>query len=176
MHIHKLAGLHVSKMQNENFVIVPFAPQYRDAFRSLNLAWITAHWDPEPEDFKLLDHPEEHIIEPGGHILFALIGPEVVGTCALVKTDAHGYELAKMAVAESARGHGIGLALGQAVIEPAKQAGATRVFLESNTILEPAIALYRKLGFEPFSGDPSPYERANIQMELYLSVPGAGSG
>jgi hypothetical protein len=43
-----------------------------------------------------------------------------------------------------------------------------RLILESNTILEPAIALYRKLGFTEFSGVPSEYDRCNIHMELWL--------
>jgi len=41
---------------------------------------------------------------------------EIVGTCALIKTDDDTYELAKMAVTERARGKNIGWLLGQAVI------------------------------------------------------------
>ena len=41
--------------------------------------------------------------------------------------------------------------------------------LESNTILDPAINLYRKLGFEPVQGGVSPYDRCNIQMEMWLT-------
>ncbi len=48
----------------------------------------------------------------------------------------------------------------------ARAAGAWRVYLESNTMLKPAINLYYKLGFRKTAGPPSPYERSNIQMEL----------
>jgi GNAT superfamily N-acetyltransferase len=78
------------------------------------------------------------------------------------------YELAKMAVSPEARGKNIGWLLGNAIIEKARSIGAHRLYLESNTILKPAISLYHKLGFKKITGPPSPYERANIQMELIL--------
>jgi len=43
-------------------------------------------------------------LQPGGHILMARYNREIVGTCALIKTDDDTYELAKMAVTERARG------------------------------------------------------------------------
>ena len=58
--------------------------------------------------------------------------------------------------------------LGEAIIKRAKELGVKRVYLESNTILTPAINLYRKLGFTEFAGETSPYQRCNIQMELFL--------
>ena len=53
-------------------------------------------------------------------------------------------------------------------MDRARELGASRVFLESNTILEPAINLYRKLGFTPVQDEASPYDRCNIQMEIWL--------
>jgi hypothetical protein len=44
--------------------------------------------------------------------------------------------------------------------------GANRVYLGSNTQLRPAINLYTKLGFKKITGHASPYERADIHMEL----------
>lgn len=93
---------------------------------------------------------------------------EIVGTCALIKLNDDTYELAKMAVSEAARGKGVGWLLGQAAIHKAREFKAKTIFLESNTILEPAIKLYQKLGFQKIVGQPSPYERCNIQMELKL--------
>jgi GNAT superfamily N-acetyltransferase len=78
------------------------------------------------------------------------------------------FELAKMAVNPAAQGKHIGWLLGNAIIETAKLAGAKKIFLESNTILKPAIQLYHKLGFKKIINRPSPYERSNIQMELIL--------
>ena len=68
----------------------------------------------------------------------------------------------------SARDKGIGWSLGQAAIAKVRELGGKTIFLESNTILEPAIALYQKLGFRKITGKTSIYERCNIQMELRL--------
>ena len=149
--------------------IVPFQPQHRDAFERLNLAWITRHWEPELKDFQVLGDPHKHIIAHGGYIAMALEDDNAVGCCALIRQDAACFELAKMAVEESVRGQGIGWALAHHVIDRARSQGAERVFLESNTVLTPAINLYRKLGFKVVTGPPSPYERANVQMELTLA-------
>jgi GNAT superfamily N-acetyltransferase len=122
----------------------------------------------EKEDYKALDHPQEYILDKGGHIFMALYKGAPVGTSALIPMEDGGYELAKMAVSPSAQGLGIGFLLGQACIEKARTLGAGRVYLESNTKLKPAISLYHKLGFRKVAGPPSPYERCNIQMEVRL--------
>ncbi len=151
--------------------IVNYEPQHQAAFRALNVEWISTYFVMEAADYKALDHPETYILEKGGHILVALYEDEPVGVCALIKMDDDpemDYELAKMAVSPKVQGKKIGWTLAQAVIEKAKSLGATMLFLESNTILAPAISLYRKLGFIEISNRPSPYERANIQMKLPL--------
>ena len=107
-------------------------------------------------------------MQPGGHIYLARHNNKIVGTCALIKVNDDTYELAKMAVTQSNRSKGIGWLLGQAAIIKARELGAKTVFLESNTILKPAINLYRKLGFRKIVGQPSAYKRCNIQMELKL--------
>jgi ribosomal protein S18 acetylase RimI-like enzyme len=80
------------------------------------------------------------------------------------------YELAKMAVDPRFRGRGIGHQLGAAIIERARRLGAKTIFLESNTILAPAISLYRKLGFVETERQPTPYARGNIHMVLKLDL------
>ena len=148
--------------------IVDYQPGYKAIFKQLNEEWITTWFKMEEADYKSLDHPEEYILDKGGYILFALYMGNPVGTCALIKMDNQTFELAKMAVSPQAKGKGIGELLGNAAINKAKQAGAKKLYLESNTILKPAISLYYKLGFKKVNGTPSPYERANIQMELSL--------
>lgn len=54
-------------------------------------------------------------------------------------------------------------------VDAARELGATNIYLESNTILEPAINLYHKLGFQKITGQVSPYERTNIHMVLDLA-------
>lgn len=150
--------------------IVPYKSKYAEAFRKLNEEWISTYFKMEEADHKALDHPKEYILDKGGEILVALYNEEPVGVCALIKMNdpQYDYELAKMAVSPKAQGKNIGWLLGQAVIEKARSLGATMIYLESNTILKPAISLYHKLGFKKVTGRPTPYERCNIQMELAL--------
>jgi ribosomal protein S18 acetylase RimI-like enzyme len=146
--------------------IVDYEPSHEEAFRRLNEAWISKYFIIEPADRKVLDSPQSQILEKGGHILVALLADAVVGVCALLQLDDNGYELAKMAVSPEVQGRGIGWMLGRAAVERARSLGASRLYLESNTRLKPAIALYEKLGFRRIVGPPSPYSRSNIQMEL----------
>jgi ribosomal protein S18 acetylase RimI-like enzyme/predicted transcriptional regulator len=150
--------------------IIDYQPQYLTAFKQLNVDWITTWFKMEEADYKILDHPKEYILDKSGHILFALYDGKPVGTCALVKKDDQTFELSKMAVSPEAKGKGIGWLLGNAAIEKAKESGMKRLYLESNTILKPAINLYYKLGFKKVTGSPSPYERSNIHMELNLQA------
>jgi DNA-binding MarR family transcriptional regulator/GNAT superfamily N-acetyltransferase len=154
--------------ESKEVEIVDYIPEYKLAFKQLNEEWITTWFKMEEADHKSLDHPKEYILNKGGHILFALYKGKPVGTCALIKIDDCSFELAKMAVSPEAKNKGVGFLLGKAAVEKAKQAGAGKLYLESNTILKPAINLYHKLGFKKITGPPSPYERANIQMELNL--------
>ena len=144
--------------------------RHRSAFRELNLAWIRKLWEPEASDYAVLDDPQSAVIDPGGYIAIAERDGVPIGTCALIPMEDGGVELAKMAVTDTAKGLGIGERLGRHVIEEARRRGATSVYLETNTALEPAIALYRKLGFEAVSGRPSPYARCNLQMRLELDA------
>jgi GNAT superfamily N-acetyltransferase len=92
-----------------------------------------------------------------------------MGVCALFRESAKRYELARMAVDPSERGKGYGSALLRAAIELAKADGAESLYLLSNTVLAPAIALYRKHGFYTVSEGAHPvYERCNIVMERAL--------
>ncbi|MBS1663940.1 MAG: GNAT family N-acetyltransferase [Bacteroidetes bacterium] len=148
--------------------IIDYTPAHQSAFRQLNEEWITKYFRMEESDYKALDHPQEYILDKGGHIYIAVYKDEPVGACALIPMDDGGFELAKMAVSPRAQGLGIGYLIGQACIDKARALGARRVYLESNTALKAAISLYHKLGFRKVTGPPSPYERANIQMELML--------
>src|SRR6185503_10624108 len=154
--------------EGKHVTIVDYEPGYKQAFKELNEQWITRYFKMEASDYKYLDYPEENILDQNGVILFALAGGKPVGTCALVETGEQVFELAKMAVADEAKGKGIGYLLGQAAVERARALGAKKLFLESNTRLDPAISLYQKLGFRRIFGQPSPYERSNIQMKLIL--------
>lgn len=158
------------KRETQPVTITDYEPKYRKAFRDLNEEWISGLFKMEKADYLALDNPESHILDKGGHILVALLDDEPVGVCALIRMQdkPYDFELAKMAVAPKAQGKNIGWQLGQAIIEKAVMVKAKSIYLESNTKLRPAISLYRKLGFTEITGQPSPYERCDIQMELTL--------
>jgi GNAT superfamily N-acetyltransferase len=148
--------------------ILDYQPEFHADFKRLNEEWIAKYFEMEAADYQSLNHPEEKILKPGGHILMARYQGAIVGSCALIKVSDETYELAKMSVTEKVQGQGIGWRLGQAAIQKARELGTSKLFLESNTKLEPAIKLYQKLGFQRVVGSPSPYARCNIQMELNL--------
>lgn len=150
--------------------IVDYIPEYKQAFRDLNAEWISKWFKMEEADYKALDNPEGYILNKGGYILVALYNNEPAGVCALIKMDDsdYEYEMAKMAVSPTVQGKNIGFLLGSAIVEKAILLGAKKIYLESNTILKPAINLYHKLGFNKVAARTSPYERSNIQMELVV--------
>ena len=154
--------------------VVPFDPtraDHRAAFRDLNLAWIEAHFAVEARDRHELDDPQGHILACGGEIFMADDDGAIVGTCALLAEPDGACELAKMAVRASARGRGVGRALGEAAVAAARARGAPRIDLLSNTVLGPAIGLYRALGFVEVPLPATDYARANIKMVLDLTSP-----
>ncbi|MDQ1166333.1 bifunctional helix-turn-helix transcriptional regulator/GNAT family N-acetyltransferase [Flavobacterium sp. SORGH_AS_0622] len=156
--------------ESKDVEIVEYKSEYKEVFKSLNEEWISTYFEMEEADYKALDNPEDYILNKGGKILVALYKNEPVGVCALIKTKnpEYDFEMAKMAVSPKAQGKNIGWLLGKAIVDTAKELGAKKIYLESNTILKPAINLYYKLGFEKVFGLSTPYKRCNIQMELVL--------
>ncbi|KGO93601.1 bifunctional helix-turn-helix transcriptional regulator/GNAT family N-acetyltransferase [Flavobacterium subsaxonicum] len=158
--------------ESKNVQIINYEPQYKSAFRSLNEEWISTYFEMEEADFIALNNPVEYILAKGGKIFVALYNNEPVGVCALIKMEdkKYDFEMAKMAVSPKVQGKNVGWLLGQAIINAAKNEGAAALYLESNTILKPAINLYHKMGFKKIAGQPTPYKRCNIQMELDLKL------
>ena len=149
----------------------PFKPGDEAAFRSLNEAWIAKYFVIEEADHAVLEYPVENILEPGGHIFMALIDDRPIGCCALLPMGPGEFELAKMAVLESERGHGTGRKILEYAIAQAKKLGAERLYLETNRKLANAIHLYESVGFRHVSPEqviPSPYARANVFMEMKI--------
>ncbi len=160
-----------ARREHSEVQIVEFQPQYKKAFYELNRKWIELYWELEPHDIEVLENPEKHILDKGGHIFVALYNGFPVGVCALCpmpEESAYDFELAKLAVNNSIQRKGIGRRLCDAVIDKARELGGEMLFLESNTRLKPAIALYRKLGFKELPEYHPAYARGDIQMELTL--------
>ncbi|MBB2147329.1 bifunctional helix-turn-helix transcriptional regulator/GNAT family N-acetyltransferase [Pedobacter gandavensis] len=159
------------RRESKDVQIVEFQDQYQEAFKALNEQWISNYFEIEEADNKALDNPKSYILDKGGKIFVALYNDKPVGVCALIKMDDpdYQYEMAKMAVSPDVQGKSIGWLLGRAVLNAANELGASKIYLESNTLLKPAINLYHKLGFKKVVGRFTPYTRCNIQMELVLN-------
>ena len=151
-------------------LVVRYRKEFRDAFEQLNREWIELYFVLEPADQETLGDPQRKILDPGGQVFFVLDQGAVQGTCAVLRHSADECEIAKMAVAPAARGRGYGDLLMAACLAFAREIDSRRVVIVSNTVLSPAIQLYRKHGFVqvPLARDGR-YRRANIRLELDLS-------
>lgn len=150
-------------------VIRSFRPGDEIAFRDINLEWIERFFAVEQKDRDVLDNPRKCILDRGGEILLALDGDEPVGVVALAVMGEGSVELAKMGVRSAAQGKGAGRLLLAGAIAKARKMGMRRVYIETNSKLGPALKLYRDAGFQPLRETvPSPYARADMQLELFL--------
>lgn len=138
-------------------------------FAKLNYEWLEKYFYVEDYDREVLENPKEHIIDKGGHIFFAQADTEIIGTVALIKRGEDTFELSKMAVTPKFQGQKIGKGLIEVALSYSRKQKMKRVMLDSNRKLEPALALYSKMGFKGIPTDSNtPYERCNIRMERVL--------
>ena len=139
--------------------------RYFDDFIRLNEEWISHYFELEAADRALAANPQK-VINDGGYIFCLLDDGKVLGVCALFYSEPAVYELARMAVSPLAQGRGLSHQLMDAALSKLKCIEARKVYLISNTKLEPAIALYKKHGFDTVSiGQHPVYARADIVME-----------
>jgi putative acetyltransferase len=157
--------------------IIGWDPRYASDVARLSREWIERDFVSKPEDEAYYADPAGKVMAAGGEIFLAFDRdardgdrPDVaIGTCAAVPRTDGSIELSKLAVTERAKGRGIGRALCIEVITFARERGAPRVWLLTNTALAPALALYESLGFlrrqMPFA---PPHADATVYMELDL--------
>ena len=142
-------------------------------FAALNAAWIEDMHYLEDSDLEMVRRPETYL-ENGGQVFTAHLDGAVVGAVALkphLTGDKAGqWELTKMAVDTSARGHGIGQRLMDACHDYAKnELGLSSLFLLSNTKNAAALRLYERNGWVVNHEGPHPiYDRCNIGMRVEL--------
>lgn len=153
----------------KNFDLVDFSPEYAEAFKELNLEWIEEHFEPENIDLMMLSDPQKMFIDSGGAIVFAIVDNDIVGCCGLLKHNKTTYEISKMAVTSAYQGLGLGKAMMDRTLKIASDLGATRLEIMSNTILSPAINLYKSVGFVEIPLTSDAYDRGNISLRLDLA-------
>ncbi|MEP7374112.1 MAG: GNAT family N-acetyltransferase [Chitinophagaceae bacterium] len=149
--------------------IIPFEEKYASNFKQLNIEWLLQYFAIEAYDEYQLSHPVEEIIDKCGYIFLAKENEKITGTVTLMKEKDDSFELTKMSVTKDSQGKGVGKLLMDVCVELAKEKRWNRLFLYSNTLLVPAIQLYRWYGFREIPLEvKSHYSRTNIKMELKL--------
>ncbi|MBS1666261.1 MAG: GNAT family N-acetyltransferase [Bacteroidetes bacterium] len=146
--------------------IIDYEDQYEEYFRNLNLEWLHKYNLVETHDLMVLDHPRKTILDGGGYIYLAKSGDEIVGTASLMKEGEGVYELAKMSVSPLYQGRGISKLLIEKCLAKAKEIGAKKIMLYSNSQLQTAIKLYTQYGFQHVPVINSPFVTADVRMEL----------
>lgn len=148
--------------------IIEFDDRYAADFKKINLEWLDKHNLTEEADLLMLNQPREVIVQRGGAIFLAKFADEIIGSAALLSTHPGIFELAKMTVIPSWQGRGISKLLLEKCLETATGFGASKLVLFSHHKLEAALQLYTKYGFVNVAVTDSPFETADIKMELLL--------
>ena len=148
--------------------IIEYETKYQPDFYRLNIAWLDKYNLTESRDLQVLNDPEGTIINNGGFIWLAKEHDKIVGSAALMKEGDEIFELAKMAVDDDFKGKGISKLLIETCIDKARKIGVGKLELFSNHQLTTALALYKKYGFMHVDVTNSPFETADVKMEMTL--------
>jgi GNAT superfamily N-acetyltransferase len=143
-----------------------YDPKYKKEFFDLNAEWIQKYFRIEPKDLEQLENPEECLAE-GGEVFFVVHDGAAVATCAMYNMGGGRYELAKMAVRPDYQGRGLSnILMERSEAWVRGQKDAKELYIRSNTVLTPAITLYKKHGYVeiPREGADPEYQRCNIEM------------
>ncbi|UCH48119.1 MAG: GNAT family N-acetyltransferase, partial [Betaproteobacteria bacterium] len=89
---------------------------------------------------------------PGGCLLLASAGGEVVGCVAVRKLDAGSCEMKRLYVQPQHRAAGVGRRLAEIAIATAAELGYTQMMLDTLPDMNEAQAIYASLGFEEIAG------------------------
>ena len=155
-------------MKKEKIQIIQFETKYAKDFYNLNIEWLEKYFYVEPYDEKVLSNPKKYILDNKGYIFLAKLNTKIVGVVALIN-EKECYELSKMAVSPNYQGLKIGQQLMDYCIKFSKKKGWKEIMLYSNRKLQPAISLYKKVGFKEVALEQDVhYERADIKMKLQL--------
>jgi ribosomal protein S18 acetylase RimI-like enzyme len=103
---------------------------------------------------------------PSGCILLAMDGERPAG-CVALRDLGHGIcEMKRLYIRPEWRGRGIGKQLAEAILHKAREAGYSRMRLDSIAEMESALALYRSLGFVEIA----PYWDNPIEEAVYREL------
>jgi putative acetyltransferase len=104
---------------------------------------------------------------PRGRLLLAIEDDRPAGCVGLHPWDGDAAEMKRLYVRPACRGLGLGRTLTEAALSEARSIGYRRIRLDTiPSLMQPAIALYRQLGFR----DIPPYRENPIPGALYLEL------
>lgn len=149
-------------------VIIDYEDRYQEDFRRLNLEWLERFNLVESHDLEVLNHPRDNVIDSGGFIFLLKDNNKVIGSAGILKVNDEEFELIKMYVSPEYRGKKYGEMLLHHCIAKAKQINASKIILYSNSKLQTAIRMYEKFGFKHVEPINTPFETADIKMEMVL--------
>jgi GNAT superfamily N-acetyltransferase len=87
--------------------ILDFSPELKNYFKELNYEWLGKYFTIE-EDERILNNPEQEILDKGGKIIFVSAAGTIAGTAALIHWGDGVCELTKMAVKPAWQGKLLG--------------------------------------------------------------------
>lgn len=103
---------------------------------------------------------------PSGRLLLAYVSAAPAGCVALRPLNDGGCEMKRLYVRPEFRGKGIGRRLVDEVIAGARDAGYSRIYLDTLPSMGQAIALYESLGFR----DTKPYRHNPVAGARFLAL------
>ena len=150
-----------------------YEPALSADFEAITRQWVSSMFKLEENDLRIIQNPQEMILDRGGTILFVEAEDlGIIGTCALMPIEGASFELTKMGVLETARGRKAGEFLIEQVLNRAEAMKMEELFLLTNQKCAAAIHLYEKFGFQHdpdimrrFGGR---YQRCDVAMSYNL--------
>lgn len=149
--------------------VIKYQNKYKCDFIRLNLSWIERYFIAERADYDILNNIEE-LIDKGSMIYFAIEDDKVLAVCMAMPLENGVWEILKLAAANQYTGTGAGSAVFKACMDYAISQGAEKISIISNTILKPALHIYKKFGFKEVPLDKKywGFDRADIQFEYIV--------
>ena len=149
----------------KDLVVRPIQVQEAPQARQLILAGLQEKWaDLDPS--RNLDLDDIVASYSNGIFLVAVLGPEIIGTGALVPEAASTARIVRMWVAQTYRGRGVGTEILERLLKAARIQGYRSVVLETTASWADAVEFYENRGFVPVGAFD---EDMHFQLELDVS-------
>jgi len=135
------------------------------------IALITRYFNPTSFEAELANLPGEYA-PPAGRLLVAETNGAVVGCVALRDTGDKTCEMKRMFVYPQFQGKGLGRTLADAIVREARNAGYSKMRLDTGSRQVEAQRLYQSLGFktvDPYYSLPDDLKSWLVFMEIDLN-------